>query len=331
MSALTLQQLCDRIRDTEHPLILMHCRPDGDTAGSAAALMHIFRLLGRSPRVLCSDPIPKRLSFVFDGLDTSAPDLSKDFTVITVDVASTGQLGALRDTFTGRLAPAFMIDHHERGVAYTDHYIRPDAAATGEILYEVAVRMLENGTLPSLPRELINAIFTAVSSDTGCFKFSNTTERTHAIAAHLISLGADAAEINRRLFDIKSIEQLRAEGYVQSHLSVHPSGKIAWTVITKELRDSMGLLDEHFETAIDIVRSLRGVEVAIAVKESPDGRFKASFRSLGLDVAAIAASLGGGGHMRAAGCSLSAPTAEAAAVAAVEMVAAAMQENASKS
>ncbi len=326
MKALSLDELCDLVAGAENPLVLMHCRPDGDTVGSAAALMHVFRALGREPRCLSSDPLPHRLAFVTKGLDTSPPDLSLDYTVITVDVASRGQLGALRDTFTGRLAPAFMIDHHARGEAYADHYTRPDAAAAGEIIYELVLRMQERGMLPSLSHELINSIFTAISSDTGCFKFSNTTERTHRIAAHLLALGADASEINRRLFDVKSLDQLKAEGYVQSHLSIHPSGRIAWTIVTRELRDSLGLLDEHFETAIDIVRSIEGVEVAIAIKESPDGRFKASFRSIGLDVAAIAASLGGGGHVRAAGCSLSAPTAEAAAAAVVGMVADALEE-----
>ena len=327
MRELNLDELCDLVASTENPLVLMHCRPDGDTVGSAAALMHIFRALGREPRCLCSDPLPRRLAFVTAGLDTTTPDLSRDFTVITVDVASRGQLGTLKDTFSGRLAPAFMIDHHERGEAYADYYTRPDAAAAGEIIYELVMRMGERGMLPDPSHELINSIFTAISSDTGCFKFSNTTERTHRAAAHLISLGADAADINRRLFDIKSLDQLKAEGYVQSHLSIHPSGRIAWTVVTHEIRDSLGLLDEHFETAIDIVRAIEGVEVAIAIKESPDGRYKASFRSIGLDVARVAASLGGGGHVRAAGCSLSAPSAEAAAAAVVGMIADALDES----
>lgn len=326
MRALSLDELCDLVLNAENPLILMHCRPDGDTIGSAAALMHIFRALGREPRALSPDPLPRRLSFITEGLDMTAPDLSRDYTVITVDVASRGQLGALKDTLVGRLAPVLMIDHHERGEAYADHYIRPNAAAAGEIIYELALRMHERGMLPALSQELVNSIFAAISSDTGCFKFSNTTEKTHLAAAHLLSLGADASEINRRLFDIKSLEQLRAEGYVQSHLQIHPSGRIAWTVITHAIRDSLGLLDEHFETAIDIVRALKGIEVAIAIKESPDGRYKASFRSIGLDVAAIAASLGGGGHVRAAGCSLSAPSAEAAAAAVVGMVADALGE-----
>lgn len=322
MNALTLDEVCDRLYAARNPLILMHTRPDGDTVGSAAALMHILTALGNSPRCLAPDPIPRRLSFLCDGLNTEPPclDGSTDYTVITVDVASLGQLGALGTVMCGRLFPSLMIDHHGRGEAYTDHYVRPDAAAAGEIVYDLMIRMHERGMLRELPAGAIATIYSAISSDTGCFKYSNTTPHTHRIAAKLIETGVDASEINRRLFDVKSAEQLKAEGYVQSRICLHPCGKIAWVAISRKTRESLGLLDEHFETAIDVVRSLEGVEVALAVKESPDGRFKASLRSTGIDVAAIAASLGGGGHVRAAGCSLTAESAEEAALTVAERV-----------
>ena len=321
MKQLTLDALCDRIVETEKPLIVMHTRPDGDTVGSAVALARMFSLLGRTPRAIAPDPIPKRLSFLTEGLALAPTSLEGErCTVITVDVASKGQLGALREQLQGDLSPSLMIDHHERGEAYADCYVRANAAAVGEIMFDLAKRMLERGILTSLPVDLLTPIYAAISSDTGCFKYSNTTPHTHRIAADLISMGVDAAEINRRLFDVKSAEQLRAEGYVQSSLHRHESGRIAWITISREIREGLGLLDEHFETAIDVVRSLEGVEVAIAVKESADGRFKASLRSSGPDVAAMAAMLGGGGHVRAAGCSLTAESAEAATRAVVDCV-----------
>lgn len=314
MRKLTLDELCDQILSIKDPLLVMHTRPDGDTVGSTIALAQIFRMLGKFPYCISPDPIPKRLAFLCKDADLFSTDLpDMQFTVITLDVASLGQLGRLREQLMGDLHPALMIDHHERGEAYADHYVRASAAAVGEIIFDLAKRMLERGMLGSLPIELLSPIYAAISSDTGCFKYSNTTPHTHAIAGELISYGVDAAEINRLLFDVKSAEQLRAEGFVQSNLKRHPSGRIAWITITRELRESLGLLDEHFETAIDVVRSLEGVEIAIAIKESPDGRFKASLRSTGIDVASIAASLGGGGHIRAAGCSLTAANAEEAA------------------
>lgn len=324
MKALSLDEVCDRIVSFRNPLILMHCRPDGDTVGSAAALAHLFSALGRSAALLCSDPIGHRLEFLLDGLDTTAPDLSRKYDVITVDVASPQQLGALEEVFVGCLAPSLMIDHHDKGVSFADFYTRPEAAAVGEILFDIASRMVERGMLDSFPASAVNTVFAAISSDTGCFKYSNATAYTHTVAAKLITLGAAAADINHRLFDVKSAEMLRAEGYVQSHLCVHPSGRIAWIGISSATRDGLGLADEHFETAIDIVRSLEGVEVAIAAKENSPGCFKVSFRSIGLDVCAIATALGGGGHIRAAGCTVAAETAETAIAPVLEKVAAAM-------
>ena len=321
MNELSFTELVERVIAAENPILLTHTRPDGDTVGSCAALASIFEAMGRRPIVVSPDVIPRRLSFLTGG-SWFAPvkDYPAGATVIAVDVASPQQLGALQTVFSGALAPSFMIDHHERGVAFAPRYLRADASAVGEIVYDVALALVERGALSAIPPFAVNAIFASVSSDSGCFKYSNVTPRTHRIAASLIELGADAPEINRLLFDVKTEEILRAEGYVASHVSTTPDKKIAWVLVTDAIRDELGLLDEHFETAIDVVRSLEGVEIALAIKESPDGKFKVSLRSTGLDVAKVAATLGGGGHARAAGCSLSTDTAEEAAAITVKAV-----------
>ena len=321
MIDLSFSELVERVIGAKKPVLLTHTRPDGDTVGSCAALASLFDAMGRTPTVVSPDPIPRRLSFLCEG-KWFAPvgDYPADATVIAVDVASPQQLGDLQSVFTGALAPSFMIDHHERGAAFCPRYLRADAAAVGEIIYDLAVALVERGALSVIPPFAVNAIFASVSSDSGCFKYSNVTPRTHRIAAALIELGAEAPEINRLLFDVKTAEILSAEGYVASHVQSAANGRIAWVLVTDAIRNELGLLDEHFETAIDVVRSLEGVEIAMAVKESPDGKFKVSLRSTGLDVARVAATLGGGGHARAAGCSLSAPTAEDAAAVAVKAV-----------
>ena len=325
MSELSFSELVDRVIGAKKPILLTHTRPDGDTVGSCAALAALFDAMGRRPTVVSPDPIPRRLSFLSDN-EWFAPvgKYPSDATVIAVDVASPQQLGNLQSVFTETLAPAFMIDHHERGVAFAPRYLRADASATGEIVYDIARELVARGVLAAIPPVAVNAIFASISSDTGCFKYSNVTPDTHRIAAALLELGAEAPEINRLLFDVKTAEILCAEGYVASHVCSTPDGKIAWVIVTNEIRAELGLLDEHFETAIDVVRSLEGVEIAMAVKECSDGKFKVSFRSTGLDVAKIAASLGGGGHLRAAGCSLATKTAEEAAAVAVEAVKAAL-------
>ena len=326
MNELSFPELVERVIAAENPVLLTHTRPDGDTVGSCAALAALFDAMGKRPVVVSPDPIPRRLSFLSGGA-WFAPvgEYPAGATVIAVDMASPLQLGTLQTVFSGDLAPSFMIDHHERGVAFAPRYLRADASAVGEIVYDVALALVERGALSAIPPFAVNAIFASISSDSGCFKYSNVTPRTHRIAAALLELGADAPEINRLLFDVKTEEILRAEGYVASHVLTTPDKKIAWVLVTDAIRDELGLLDEHFETAIDVVRSLEGVEIAITVKESPDGKFKVSLRSTGLDVAKIAATLGGGGHARAAGCSLSVKTAEEAARIAVDAVRAEMR------
>jgi phosphoesterase RecJ-like protein len=324
MKALTLDEICDLMLRCKHPLILTHCRPDGDTVGSAAALCHLFSALGIPASLCCPDSPGARLSFLVEGIEmTSAEDLDSR-EVITVDVASPGQLGSLADAVIERSHLLFMLDHHERGVLFADHYVRPDAAATGEILFDLAERLVSRSLLSEIPRAAADAIFAAISSDTGCFRYSNTTAYTHEIAARLISLGVDAAEINRLLFDIKSKEIIRVEGYVGSHILLHESGRIAWVTLPYEVRDFLGVRDEHLETAIDIVRQLEGVEIAIVIKQIAEDTYKASLRSIGADVSAIAASLGGGGHIRAAGCAIKAASADEAALRIVERAAEAL-------
>ena len=318
---LSFSELCDLVIAAEKPILLMHTRADGDTVGSCAALAALFREMRRAPICVSPEPIPRRLAFLCGDPGfapvSGYPDGS---TVIAVDVASPQQLGSLLTVFAGDLAPAFMIDHHALGVAFAPRYLREDAAAVGEIIYDLAAELVKRGAIREIPLTAVSAIFASISSDSGCFRYSNTTPATHRIAADLIALGADAAEINRRLFDIKSAEVLRAEGYTASHICRALDGKIAWAVVSNAVRDELGLLDEHFESAIDVVRTLEGVEVAMCVKENRDGSFKVSFRSIGLDVAAVAETLGGGGHVRAAGCSLTAKSAEEAASVAVAAV-----------
>ena len=327
MNELSFSGLCDLVIAAEHPILLMHTRADGDTVGSCAALAAIFRAMGRAPLCVSPDPIPRRLAFLCDDPGFApVPDYPDGATVIAVDVASPQQLGDLQAVFMGKLAPAFMIDHHDRGVAFAPRYLRADAAAVGEIIYDLALELKKRGAIREIPLAAVNAIFASISSDSGCFRYSNTTPETHRIAADLIALGADAAEINRRLFDVKSAEVLRAEGYTASHINRSKDGKIAWAVVSNAVRDGLGLLDEHFESAIDVVRTLEGVEIAMCVKENRDGKFKVSFRSTGLDVASVAETLGGGGHVRAAGCSLTAGSAEEAASIAVAAVEKAFQK-----
>ena len=152
----------------------------------------------------------------------------------------------------------------------------------------------------------------AISSDTGCFCYSNTSPKTHMRAAELIGTGIDFADINHRLFCSKNIGQIKAEGFVGANIKTAEGGKIGYASITHEDMKSLSLTAEDFETAIDIVRSLAGCEIAVTAKEAESGKYKISLRSTGANVAKVAKIFGGGGHVRAAGCTVPAQSADEA-------------------
>ena len=299
-----------RLAATHRPLFVMHRRPDGDTVGSAAALIHISRAMGKDALGLCADPIPERLAFLVPGLPISQTLPSLPHTAIAVDVATVEQLGALQEL---PLRVSLMLDHHEVGKPFADHLVLPRAAAAGEIVYAVAEELVRTGALSAIPRAAKIALYAALSSDTGCFRYSNVTPNTLRCAAALLEGDdVDAADVNHRLFEMKSEKQLRAEAYAIENTKTSPDGKIAWVLITDADRRALDVAEEHLETVIDMVRSRAGVEVALAVREQPDGTLRASMRSSGFDVAAVAACFGGGGHLRAAGCTVKAPSPRAA-------------------
>jgi phosphoesterase RecJ-like protein len=323
MKQLTLDELCTRLRAARDPVILIHTKPDGDAVGSAVALCRFFSGRGQAPSIRCADPIPARLKFLLEGLSLSPTDDTSGRTVISVDVASPSQLGSLREAFADAGKVDLMIDHHEVGTPFADHLVMPHAAASGEVLYEVLAHMedspepTQGRTSPAVwTRELCGALYAAISSDTGCFKYSNATPRTHMAAAKLLERGIDAARINHLLFDSKSREVLTAEGMVSAGIQTAADGRISYAIVRRADMTRAALSDEHFETGIDIVRSLAGAEIAFLLKEQPNGTYRVSLRSTGADVASVAAVFGGGGHLRAAGCSLSGMT-EAEAVSAL--------------
>ena len=303
--SLTLRECADAIVAVEKPLVIMHVRPDGDTVGSAAALCEIFKALGKSPKYICEDEIPQRLAFLVEGLCRA--ESTDGFDAVSIDVASPSQMGKLFDEVTVKLA----IDHHAVNTPFAPNYTVAAASSAGEVLLGVAKELAARGLI-EITEKIAYPIYTAISSDTGGFAFSNATAETHRAAADLIALGIDHADINRRLFMSKSREQICAEGFVASKMATGAEGKISYAAISQSDVSTLGLASSDFDTAIDVVRSLMGAEISFIVKETDRG-FKASMRSTGANVAEIAARHGGGGHVRAAGCNIDADSVHDAA------------------
>ena len=309
LKKLSLSEVCDKLAEKKNTVILFHVRPDGDAVGSALATKLLLEATGSRAWCVCANEIPQRLAFLSEGIQKSSllETIPEDFEierVITVDTASSSQLGEMYEKFGDKID--FMIDHHAKGEPYADYYVASDAAAAGEIVFDISREMLKRGVLKEIPEKTDFCLYAAISSDTGCFKYSNVTPKTHICSAELMKSGIDTAQINRLLFDSKSMEVLAVEKAGFDTLKMFHNGKIAVVFFTYQMKQKLGVLDEHLETLIDVARSVEGVDVAVAIRQpGPDKTFRVSTRSSNaVDVSAVCSYFGGGGHIRAAGCTI---------------------------
>ena len=312
--ALSFFRLCEAIKEPKSTLIICHARPDGDAIGSAFALKVILARLGIEAYCVCEDEVPRRLRFLTapiqsGSLADSIPEGFSPERVITVDTASPSQMGKLAHYFSDKVD--IMIDHHKSGLIYADNYVDTNAAATGEIIYKLADALLLANGIP-LPSDAARCLYAAISSDTGCFKYSNVTPTTHLVAASLVKSGIDAGDINRLLFDTKSPERLKAEKIALERLELFENGKISCVALSYEDAVTEGVDVEELDALIDMARCVEGVEIAFAVKQYESGStFRVSMRSEGkADVMSICEKFGGGGHPKAAGCAVTARNAD---------------------
>ena len=187
-----LDEVCTLLAEKKNTLIIFHVRPDADAIGASFALKLVLEKMGSKTVCTCESEIPARLAFLTEKHQKSArfESMDRNFEfqrVITLDTASPSQLGNLQKLFEDKID--LMIDHHEHGTRYADSYVRSDYAAAGEIVFEIASRLVEMGKLDSIPRDAYDLIYAALSSDTGCFKYSNVSAHTHLCAAELIKVG----------------------------------------------------------------------------------------------------------------------------------------------
>lgn len=287
-----------RLRSADDILILCHKNPDGDTIGSGAALYLALKELGKTAAVLCSDPIPVQYNYLdialFDG------SFEPKF-VVAVDVASI-QLFGERNNIQEYVERADLcIDHHGSNSGYAfETLVEPNAAATCELLVDVIEEM---GV--SLTPAIASALYTGLATDTGCFRFSSTTARTHLVAARLIEAGADIAALNERLFECRTHGRIKAERLALESLEFYFEGRCAMICLTWDQIQSTGVAASELEDLTSLPRSIEGVQVGLTLRQQKDGSYKISVRTAqGVDACSIARRLGGGGHDRAAGCEL---------------------------
>ena len=314
MADINIAELFSKVEKCKNAIIVGHSHPDGDCVGSAVALAALIESLGGKAEIIFPEKAPRRLEFLLEQRAELAelPENLDDYNIIGIDLASPVQMASLREAIESRVK--LRIDHHDISISYAKYeLVDAKAAAAGEIIFDLWEYALNEGKVKEITTEAQTALFGSISSDTGCFKYANVTPDTHIRAAKLIKMGAPSAEINRLLFDTKDANQLKAEGIAHVKFETFLDGKISGVAI--ELSDYEGGLNiKDFETAIDVVRSVRGAKCAVCVKASPTpGAFRASLRANDdTDVSKIAAVFGGGGHIRAAGCTVLATSAKEA-------------------
>ncbi len=293
-------------------VIGIHANPDGDCFGSACGLAGALKKLGKKCRILSPGIVPKRLRFLnYSGVDVlearEGYEKIKDDrnTYITVDVASDHLLDNLADVFKQR--NEFAIDHHEKNTITSEKlYLDSTASAAGEIVYKIICELDGISNESIFDEKIASSVFGAISSDTGCFKYGNTTPETHRIAASLIEMNADSRDINYRLFDLKSPVQIAVESLAYKNIEFYENCKISFIYLSADALKSVGANASDTETVSQLGRGIEGVQIAAFMRDKSDGEYKVSVRcNSEADVSLLCASLGiGGGHKKAAGCTI---------------------------
>ena len=200
------------------------------------------------------------------------------------------------------------IDHHGTNRLFAEKtYVEADSASCCEIIF-----LLAKALGVTIDKGIADCLYTGCSTDTGCFRYSNVTERTHKIAAELLSFGADHAAINVKMFETKSFSLIKLQTMALEQLELHFDGRVSFLTVTRKMLDETGARDDEIDALVALSRQIEGVQVGVTFKEKPDGVFKASVRTHeGINAADICSAFSGGGHERAAGCSFSVPIEQA--------------------
>jgi len=294
---MSIEDILLEIRKRETFLITTHVNPEGDAIGSSLALALALSSIGKKVEVITQDPVPKGLKFL-PSSDTikQAKSIDRRFdAVITVDCGDLERVGFLKiDNIPGDIL--INIDHHVTNKGFGAVNFVEDAVASAQLIYDIMKRLNI-----SLTPDIATCIYTAIMTETGSFRYSNTTSETFKIAQEMVSAGAMPWNIAEQIFNRNNIGRIKLLGLILESLDRSDDGKISWITVREQMYRETGTSKEDVEDFINFPRSIEGVEVAILFRESNQG-WKISLRSNGkVDVSNMALEFGGGGHSMAAG------------------------------
>ena len=301
---MTYQEAAAWLRQHDRYLILTHKRPDGDTIGCAAALCAGLRRLGKTAHICPGTGETHLFTPYLEGY--LAPEGYEPETVVSTDIAARSLFTREGERWLER-GIDLAIDHHPSQEYFArETCLDAGRAACGELIYDILRELGE------ITPEMAVPLYVAVSTDTGCFQYGNTTADTHRVAAALMETGIDVFTLNKRHFRTKSWARLQVERLIVERMHRYEEGRIAVALISRSLLDEAGATEEDLEDIAAFLGQIEGVETSVTIREQEGGTCKLSVRtSGGLNATKVCALLGGGGHAAAAGCTVSGTLEEA--------------------
>lgn len=299
---ITMEEAAAHLAQGQRFLITAHVNPDGDAIGSALGLQAYLRHQGKMAEVFIDDDLPRNLSFLPgfsgirrpDGVDWK-PDL---LVVLDTDISRIGDVPTCAPG-----AKILNIDHHISNNEKADYLYLAKRAATAEMIFEILESLYA-----AFPLDVAIPLYVGIATDTGFFRYSNTTSLTMRVGGRLLEAGICPSDISETL-EVQPLAVVKGQATALDTLELFADGRVAGLFLKKAFADQM----ESTDTFIDLIRVIEGVEIAVLIKEVEERRCRVSIRSKGINVSDIAVRFGGGGHIRAAGCTLDMTLSEAKA------------------
>lgn len=301
-----LHQLKDEWKGGMTYVVMPHIHPDGDSIGSSVAMYHYLKSISESTWLVLNDAIPSNLKFITKGVEITSYDEFVKLGLEQLDVAVVLDCSDLtriedRKLIFDQAKLTVNIDHHITNLQYADvNMVDPLASSTGELIHEILAFLGYTFTM-----EDRGAIYTAITTDTGSFKYSNTNSRSLEIVGRFIDAGLDTSSYNTELYQNKPLSSFILMREALNNMQLGFDQKIAISHITLERLSELGIDQPETDGLVEMLRDIEGVEVSIFLREVEQDQFKISLRSKhDFDVSQLALTFGGGGHKRASGCTL---------------------------
>lgn len=294
---MTAIEVAARLKEQDNILILTHRRPDGDTAGCAAALCVALQQVGKTAYVLPNEDATALIAAYLNGVE--APEGFEPSFVVSVDIAEENLFPTSAERWKGKVD--LVIDHHPSNTGFgKENCVDAACAACGELMYDICRELGE------ITAEIALPLYVAVSTDTGCFVYGNTTARTHRVAADLIEVGIDYREVNKNHFRTKSAKRLKLEAILMNSIDFQQNGTVAIGAISLADMASINATEDDAEDIAAFIGQIEGVSTSVTIRELKPGECKISVRTNPtlLNATKVCALLGGGGHVSASGCTV---------------------------